>query len=109
MLATLAAFRLAQGRTAEALAAAVDDLATYEAIAACGLFRGAFLHLVHAECLWAAGHHAAARTAITRARQHLFVIAANITDPEYRRSFLEAVPENRRAQELAWQWGGGPR
>jgi tetratricopeptide (TPR) repeat protein len=106
VLATLAALRLAQGRTTEGLAAAEEGLAKYEAMAACGLFRGAFLRLVHAECLWAAGHHEAARTAITRARERLFAIAAKISDPEYRRSFFEGVPENRKTLELARQWVG---
>ena len=104
VLATLAALRLAQGRITEGLAATEDGLAKYEAMAACGLFRGAFLRLVHAECLWAAGHHEAARTAIARARERLFAIAAKISDPEYRTSFLEGVPENRRTLELARQW-----
>ena len=75
-------------------------------MAACGLFRGAFLRLVHAECLWAAGYHEAAKTAITRARERLFATAAKISDPEYRRSFFEGVPENRRTLELARQWVG---
>ena len=105
-LATLAALRLAQGRTAEALAAAEEGLAQYEAMAACGFFRGAFLRLVHAECLEAAGDHEAAQAAIIRARERLFVIAAKIGDPEYRKSFLEAVPENRQTLELARQWVG---
>jgi tetratricopeptide (TPR) repeat protein len=105
-LATLAAVRLAQGRTTEALAAAEEGLAQYEAMAACGFFRGAFLRLVHAECLEAAGDHEAAQAAILSARQRLFVIAAKIGAPEYRKSFLEAVPENRQTLELARQWVG---
>lgn len=106
VLATLAALRLAQGRTAEALAAAQEGLATYESMAACGFFRGAFLRLVHAECLEAARDHEAAKTAIARARERLFVIAAKIGDPDYRRSFVESVPENRQTLELARQWLG---
>ena len=39
-------------------------------------------------------------------RDRLFVIAAKIGDPEYRKSFLESVPENRRTLELARQWVG---
>jgi len=105
-LATLAALRLAQGRIAEALAAAEEGLAQYEAMAACGFFRGAFLRLVHAECLEAAGDHEAAKAAIATAKERLFAIAAKIGDPEYRKSFLEGVPENRRTLELARQWAG---
>ncbi len=105
-LATLAALRLAQGRTVEALAAAEEGLAKYEAMAACGFFRGAFLRLVHAECLDAVGDHEAAKAAITSASERLFAVAAKIGDPEYRKSFLESVPENRRTLELARQWAG---
>jgi len=105
-LATLAALRLAQGRTTEALTAAEEGVAKYEAMAACGLFRGAFLRLIHAQCLEAAGDHEAAKLAITRAQDRLFVIAAKIGDPEYLKSFFEGVPENRRTLELARQWVG---
>lgn len=105
-LATLAALRLAQGRTPEALAAAEEGLATYEAIGACGFFRGAFLRLVHARCLEAAGAHEAARAALARARERLLVIAGKIGDPAYRTSFLEDVPENRQTLELARRWLG---
>jgi hypothetical protein len=105
-LATFAALRMTQGRITEAVAAAEDGLARYEAMAACGFFRGAFLRLVHAECLAAAGDHVPARAAIARARERLFVIAAKIDDPEYRKSFFEGVPENRRTLELARQWVG---
>ena len=105
-LATLAALRLAQGKPDEALAATEEGLAQYEAMSACGFFRGAFLHLVHAECLEATGHHEAAKTAITRARARLFVIAAKIEDQDYHASFFEGVPENRRTLELARQWVG---
>jgi eukaryotic-like serine/threonine-protein kinase len=104
VLATLAALRLAQGRTAEALAAAQEGLAQYEAMAACGLFRGAFVRLIHARCLEAAGEHEAARLAVSRAQDRLFVIAGKIGDPEYRKSFFESVPENRETLELARQW-----
>lgn len=103
-LATLAALRLAQGRTSEARAAADEGLAKYEAMGACGFFRGVFLRLVHAQCLKAAEDHEAARAAIAAARARLFAIAAKIDDPEYRKSFLEGVPENRETLALARQW-----
>jgi len=105
-LATFAAVHLARGKTAEARAAAEEGLAQYEAMAACGFFRGAFVRLVHAECLEAAGDHEAAKAAIASARDRLFAIAAKIGDPEYHKSFLESVPENRRTLELARQWAG---
>jgi eukaryotic-like serine/threonine-protein kinase len=105
-LATLAVLRLAQGRTTEALTAATEGLEKYEAMAACGFLRGAFLRLVHARCLEAAGDHEAAKAAIATARARLFVVAAKIRDPEYRKSFLEVVPENRQTLELARTWVG---
>ena len=79
----------------------------YESMGACSqFFRGAFLRLVHAECLEAAGNHEAAKAAIVGARVRLFTIANKIGDPGYRKSFLENVPENRRTIELARQWLG---
>jgi tetratricopeptide (TPR) repeat protein len=105
-LASLAAIRLKQGRPAEALAAAREGVEKYEAIASCGFFRGGFLRVVHAECLDAAGDHEAARTAVAAARARVLAIAEKISDPEYRKSFLEAVPENRRTLELARRWIG---
>jgi hypothetical protein len=106
VLATLAALRRAQGRIAEARAAAEEGLASYESMAACGFFRAGFLRLVHAECLEAAGDHEAAKAAITAARARLFAIAAKIGDAEDRRCFLEEVVENRRTLELARRWVG---
>ncbi len=73
---------------------------------ACASFRGAFLRLVHAECLEAAGRHEDARTAIAKARERLHVNAAKIQDPSYRANFLENVPENVRTMELSRQWLG---
>jgi hypothetical protein len=105
-LATLAALRLLQGRSPEALAAAEEGLARLEDMAACGFFRGSFLRLVHARCLEATGAREAAQTAIAAARARLFAIASKIAAPEYRQSFLEVVPENRQTLELARQWVG---
>jgi tetratricopeptide (TPR) repeat protein len=104
LAATLAAVKLGQGCAEEALACAEEALARVESLGACGFFRGASLRLVHAECLHAAGHHEAARTAISTACEHLLAIAANIGDPEFRRSFLENVPENARTLDLARHW-----
>ena len=106
MLATLAGLRLAQGRAGEALAAAEDAMARMAAMGACGLFRGAFVRLIHAEALHATGAHAAARTAIDPARARLLAIAARIADPGYRDSFLAQVPENARTLDLAEAWLG---
>ncbi len=73
---------------------------------ACGMFRGAFVRLAHAEALHATGAHDAARRAITDARARLFTIAGRIADPAYKTSFLEDVPENARTLALARAWLG---
>jgi hypothetical protein len=106
MLATLAALRLAQGRAAEALAAAEDAMARCAATGECGLFRGAFVCLVHAEALHATGAHDAARRAIAGARARLFATSDKIAEPSYRTSFLESVPANARTLTLARAWLG---
>jgi len=106
VLGTLAALRLTQGRVDDAVDAATEAVATITAIGACGGFRGAFVHLVQAEALYASGAHDAARRAIGDARRQLHTIADLIADPGYRASFLEAVPENARTLELAAAWLG---
>jgi tetratricopeptide (TPR) repeat protein len=111
VLSTLAALHLAQGRAGEALAAAEEALARYEEMGVCGFFRGAFLRLVHAEALAAAGEEERARAAIGVARERLLANAAKIDEPGYQKSFLEAVPENARTLALAAAWlgeGGRP-
>ena len=107
-LATLSALRLAEGRAADALAAAEDALAREAAMGGCGMFRGAFVRLGHAEALHATGAHDAARRAIDAARARLAAVAGRIADPAYRRSFLEDVPENARTLALADAWLGDP-
>ncbi|HWU88329.1 MAG TPA: hypothetical protein VN253_13680 [Kofleriaceae bacterium] len=106
VLGTLAALRLAQGRAAEALAAAEDAVARIAAMGGCGMFRGAFVRLVHAEALHATGAQEAARAAIGEARARLIAVADKIPDPEYQRSFLETVPEHARTLALARAWLG---
>jgi eukaryotic-like serine/threonine-protein kinase len=105
-LATLSALRLAQGRTGEALAAAEDAVARYDAMGGCGMFRGTFVRLAHAEALHATGAEAAAKLVIFAARARLDAIAGKIADPTYRTSFLEEVPENARTIALARAWLG---
>jgi len=104
VLGTLSALRLSQGRAEDALAAAEDAVARCTAMGGCGMFRGAFVRLAHAEALHATGAHDAARRAITEARTRLFTIAGRITDPAYKKSFLENVPENARTLALAHAW-----
>ncbi|HEX8114382.1 MAG TPA: hypothetical protein VF516_41920, partial [Kofleriaceae bacterium] len=106
VLATLSALRLAQGHAEEALAAAEDAMARCHAMSACGMFRGAFVRLAHAEALHATGAHDAARRTIAEARARLLAIADTIAEPSYRTSFLDAVPENARTLALARTWLG---
>jgi hypothetical protein len=104
VLATLSGLRLAQGRAGEALAAAEDAMARCATMGGCGMFRGAFVRLAHAEALHATGAHDAARHAIVEARAHLLAIADKIADPGYQASFLTQVPENVRTLALADAW-----
>jgi len=106
VLGGFSALRLAQGRAGEALAAAEEAVARCTTMGGCGMFRGAFLRLVHAEALHATGAHDAARQAIALARTHLFTITDRIADPDYKKSFLESVPENARTLVLARAWLG---
>lgn len=104
--ATLAAVHLAAGRAGEAVSSARVAMARYRALGACGFFRGQSLRVVYAESLFAAGEENAARAAIAEARDHLLKQADTIADLDYRRSFLENVPENARTLELARCWLG---
>jgi hypothetical protein len=108
VLGTLAALRLAQGRAEEALAAAAEAVASEAAMGGCGMFRGAFVRLAHAEALHAIGARDAARQTIAEARSRLLVIADRIGDAGYKKSFLDAVPENARTLALAREWLGEP-
>jgi tetratricopeptide (TPR) repeat protein len=105
-LATLSALRLAQGRADNALAAAEDAVSRCTTMGGCGMFRGAFVRLAHAEALHATGAHDAARHAIAEARARLISIADRIADPACKQSFLENVPENARTLALARAWLG---
>jgi hypothetical protein len=100
--AMLAAIRLALGKVTDALADATEAMDRYTATGSG--YRAAFARLVHAECLHAAGREEAARTAITTARDRLLENAAKIRSPDYQRSFLNDVPENRRTLELSERW-----
>jgi eukaryotic-like serine/threonine-protein kinase len=102
--ATLAAIYLAQGRVADARAAAEDAAARYKAMGGASMFRGAFVRLIRAEALHTTGAHDAARRAIADARARLLAIADRIPDLAYRQSFLRDVPENARTLALAGAW-----
>jgi hypothetical protein len=105
-LATLSAIQLAAGRAADALATSEDALGRVTAMGGCGMYRGAFVRLAHAEALYATGAIEAAGRAIAGARAHLLATADRIPDPACRRSFLESVPENARTFALAGAWLG---
>ncbi len=57
--------------------------------------------LAYAEVMVARGDEAGARRALTVAKERLEARANLITKPEWRRSFLESVPEHKRTMDLA--------
>ena len=72
----------------------------------------ATVRLVWVEALWAAGKADTARTALAEAVARLDARADRISEPAWRRSFLEVVPENARTQALRGAWaidGRAPR
>jgi tetratricopeptide (TPR) repeat protein len=105
-LATRAALRLAEGRAEEALAAAEQGYALSEAQGACGYFRGPFLRLVRAECLFATGNLEGARAALAEAHARIRRTADRIGDPALRESFLGEVLECVKTLALAREWLG---
>jgi len=104
-LASLAAALLAKGRVSEALTTAREATAIQGPPGQLA-YRRAFVSLVHAQCLHAAGELAAAREAIVAARSWIESVASVIPDDGEKRSFLEGVVENRRTLECAREWFG---
>jgi tetratricopeptide (TPR) repeat protein len=101
--ASLADVLLAQGRTAEALDQAQQGFDFLTAIAP--VEEGdAYVRVVHASALHVEGKHEDARAAIAAARARLLDSADRIGDEDWRRSFLENVPENARTLALARHW-----
>lgn len=101
-LASLAALRLAQNRPVEARVIVEDAVKQSRTMGACSrFFRDAFLALTHVECLDATGDRSAARAAALEAKEWVIGVASKIDDDDYRRRFLEEVPENRKILELA--------
>jgi hypothetical protein len=103
-LATLSALRREQGKIAEAVEIAAQGMDHYRSMGACGMFRGAFLRMTHAEALRAAGRAQEARTAIVEAWRCVSANAQKVGDPSFRTSFLEDVDENRRTRALVEAW-----
>jgi len=99
-LAALAQVLLATNRATEALASAREGNDLLEALG--GVEEGeSLVRLTYAQALQATGDAERARTAIRRARDRVLERAAKITDPEWRASFLENLPENARTLSLA--------
>jgi hypothetical protein len=67
----------------------------------------AFVRLVYAEILDAAGDPKGAREAIGLARDRLAERAVKISSPAAREAFLTRVPEHALIMELARAWCGG--
>ena len=106
-LSALAEALRAQGRTAEALAAAREAraiLATQRT-----LEEGeAAVRLALVECLRAAGDDGAALDELIAARQRILDRASRIQDPEHRKAFLNDVPEHARTLAVARACLGPP-
>jgi eukaryotic-like serine/threonine-protein kinase len=102
-LAMRAEVLLRQGRAAEALSDARDAVAPLH-LGQHAVQGEGRIHLVYAEALQATGSIDGARAEIQKARAALEARAAKIADADWRRSFLEAVPENARTLELARSW-----
>ena len=98
-LAVLSQILLARVRNDAALEAAREGLDLL--LSTGGMEEGeSLLRLVYAQSLAAVGHEAAAVDAIDVAHQRLAARAARISDPGWRKSFCERVPENARTLGL---------
>lgn len=106
-LATLAAVRLAQGRTVDALAAAQEAMGREEPPPMRRIHEP-FIRRIYVEALAAAGDHEGARAALVVARARVLEIATRIGDPALQRTFLEDAHSNARSLALAEEWLGMP-
>jgi hypothetical protein len=102
-LGTLAQVLRAQRRPAEALAAAEEAMKLMHSVT--GVEEGeSLIRLAYAEALIDNGRDA--RGAVAVAADRLRQRAARISDPAWRQSFLERVPDNARILELERRWRG---
>jgi tetratricopeptide (TPR) repeat protein len=107
VLANLASLLLARGRPDEALAAAREANLGLDALGS--VEEGeALIRLVLAISLEATGDRPGACIALQRALDRVLERAASITDPHWRASFLEQVPESVQTLALAAQLGVAP-
>jgi len=102
-LATLAQCYLAQGRSRDALSAALEARTLAEEAGVSSDLE-AYVLLAHAESLRAAGRRDEAKVALVIARARLEARAASLDDERLRASFLEDVPENARTMALGKAW-----
>ncbi|HEY6560924.1 MAG TPA: protein kinase [Polyangiaceae bacterium] len=105
----LAAALLAERRVTDALRAASEAFQLLDVPSGLHDHGDAFVRLVYAEALFAAGQEAHASAALSSARERLMDRAARVDDPELRESFLSRVPENARILQLAEEWELGAR
>ncbi|MCG8422016.1 MAG: protein kinase [Proteobacteria bacterium] len=102
-LVSLARVYLRLGNTEQALAAATEAmelLDTLESVEASNVV----VRLVHAEALHAAGKQKDAYRAIAAAREYLLISADRISQGEWRKSYLENIPDHARTMHLAQRW-----
>lgn len=102
--ATLIRVLLATGRAGEARALADAGLAEAEQIGGVG-FAEVRLRVAAAEARQAAGDPDGARAALRSALDHIALRADRITDGTWRARYLEQVPDNVQARELAARLG----
>jgi tetratricopeptide (TPR) repeat protein len=99
-LATHASILLAIAEPEAALARAGEAMSVLESLE--GVEEGeALIRLVHIRALEANGHFAEAGQRILEAQARLRVRSERISDPRYKRSFLQNVPENAATMALS--------
>ncbi|AUX47717.1 protein kinase [Sorangium cellulosum] len=106
LLSSMAELRLRQGRAGEAVAFAREALDWDRRAGAVFAPRQESLPAIYAEALHASGDAEAAREVIRAARDELLARADRISDPAFRRGFLENVSANARTLALASAWLG---
>ncbi|KYF85735.1 protein kinase [Sorangium cellulosum] len=106
VLSSMAELRLRQGRVGEAVAFAREALDWDRRAGAVFAPRQESLPAIYAEALHASGDAEAAREVIRAARDELLARADKISDPAFRRGFLENVSANARTLALASAWLG---
>jgi len=104
MRATLARILLATGRTVNALAEARQAMAILDRLGA--IEEGeALVRLVLAEALLGGNERDEARAVIQLAAARVVARAERISDPRYRKSFVERIADHARTIELATRLG----